>query len=95
MGYSEIIKAEKERSDRRKAYLRDHPNYEFPSPKKGESQIAFALRCAAHLLSPPQQDGESQEIECVEAAAQIKSKVHIKAVERAFAARQSTPKTEV
>ncbi len=53
--------------------LKDHPNYKMPVPRKGESQIAFAIRCAANLLSPPQNPGESYEVECVDAARQIRS----------------------
>ena len=51
--------------------LKDHKNYKETKPIKGESQIAFALRAAANLLSPPKCDGESDEIECVDAAADI------------------------
>lgn len=48
-----------------------HPNYKQKEPIDGESQIAFALRSAAHLLSPPQEAGESNELECIDVAVQI------------------------
>lgn len=46
--------------------MRNHPNYLLPTPIQGETQIAFALRCASHLVSPPQESGESYELECVD-----------------------------
>ena len=51
--------------------LSSHPNFKFPKFRKGESDSDYALRCAAALISPPQEPGESQEIECVDAARQI------------------------
>jgi len=32
--------------------LSDHPNYKITDPKEGEDAIGYALRSAAHLLSP-------------------------------------------
>lgn len=46
--------------------MRNHPNYLLPTPIKGETQIAFALRCASHLVSPPQELHESYDVECVD-----------------------------
>ena len=46
--------------------LRSHPNYSQKDPIEGESQISYAMRCAAHLVSPPQEVGESYDIECVD-----------------------------
>jgi len=50
-----------------------HPNYEELIPLEGESLVSFTLRCAAHLVSPPQYDGESYEVECTDIAASILS----------------------
>lgn len=44
--------------------LKDHPNYLLPTPLKGETQIQFTLRCASHLVSPPQEPNESYDVEC-------------------------------
>lgn len=51
--------------------MKAHPNYINPTPQKGESPIAFALRGIAHLISPPQQPGESYDLECVDIAASV------------------------
>lgn len=55
----------------RRPRLSMHPNYEQPMPKEGEDLVAYTLRCAAFLISPPQLPGESNEIECVDVAAQV------------------------
>ena len=44
--------------------LKEHPNYKDLTPIKGESLVAFTLRYAANLVSPPQYEGESYEVEC-------------------------------
>lgn len=46
--------------------LKSHPNYKEPQPFKGEGLVAYTLRCAANLVSPPQMDGESYDVECTE-----------------------------
>ena len=52
--------------------LENHPNYKQPIPTPQlETPIAFALRCAAHLISPPKEDGEDDEISCEVVAEQI------------------------
>lgn len=51
--------------------LSAHLNFEIQEPRPGESEIAFALRCAAFLVSPPQVEGEDTTIECTEVAKQI------------------------
>ena len=51
--------------------LSDHPNFGFTNPQPGETQIEYALRSAAHLLSPPKVDGEDEEIKCDVAAAEM------------------------
>ena len=51
--------------------LRTHPNYKETEPQEGESIIAFTLRCAAHLVSPPMLDDEDNEFECTEISEQI------------------------
>jgi len=53
--------------------LRKHPNYKRLAPFQGETPIAFALRYAAHLVSPPKVEGESDEIQCQDVAKQIRS----------------------
>lgn len=45
--------------------LKLHPNYKDLEPIKGESIVAYTLRYAANLVSPPQFEGESYDIECV------------------------------
>lgn len=54
------------------ASLASHVNYKQGEPRPYESKIEFALRSAAHLLSPPMVDDESHEIECVDAAQEIR-----------------------
>lgn len=49
---------------RKVSEMRAHPSYLLPTPTEGESQIAFALRCASHIVSPPQFEGESYDVEC-------------------------------
>lgn len=44
--------------------MREHPNYKLPTPLEHESQIEFALRCASNIVTPPQFEGESYEVEC-------------------------------
>lgn len=51
--------------------LDSHPNFKLPTPNENEGLVAFTLRCAAHLVSPPKEDGESHENECIEVARQI------------------------
>lgn len=48
-----------------------HPNYKLPKPKPRETKVRFTLRCAAHLVSPPQELEESTEIECINLSKQI------------------------
>lgn len=40
--------------------LSSHPNYRKTRPKPGESAIAYALRTAAHLVSPPKLPDETR-----------------------------------
>lgn len=51
--------------------LKSHPNYKDQEPLEGESVIAYTLRCAAHIVSPPQEEGESYDIECTTIKAAI------------------------
>ena len=51
--------------------LRDHPNFELPTPERDESPIAYALRAAAHLISPPKIDYENYRIKCEDVAKQM------------------------
>lgn len=51
--------------------LTSHSNYKHSEPVEGESVIAYTLRCASHLVSPPMEDGEDNEFECVDVARQI------------------------
>ena len=44
--------------------LKLHPNYKVLIPISGESLVAFTLRYAANLISPPQFEGESYDVEC-------------------------------
>jgi len=53
--------------------LASHVNYKKGQPRPYETPIVYALRQAAHLLSPPMEDDESSEIECVDAAKQIRA----------------------
>jgi len=57
--------------DSKKESLSSHINYKPILPEQNESPISFALRAAAHLISPSQVSGESNEIECVDVAKQI------------------------
>ncbi len=51
--------------------LNEHPLYALTIPTPGESPLAYALRCAAHLVSPPHEAGEDNDFECTDVAAQI------------------------
>jgi hypothetical protein len=53
--------------------LKSHPNYKDQQPYKGEGLVAYTLRCAAHLVSPPQFEGESYDVECTDIASGILS----------------------
>ena len=53
--------------------MESHPNWIRITPNKGESPIQFALRYAAMLISPPQEDGESYDLECVDIKAALLS----------------------
>lgn len=46
--------------------LQKHPNYEDAQPNEFDTPISFALRFAANLISPEQEDKESYDIECVD-----------------------------
>lgn len=52
--------------------MKAHPNYKKPIPEKGESQIEFACRAIADLISPPQEPNESYDLECVDIAKAIR-----------------------
>lgn len=68
MGFGKTITTKPEP----KPKLTDHPNFSLPAPELGESAISFAMRCAAHAVSPPQDAGESYEVECVDVAQQLR-----------------------
>lgn len=67
--------------------LTTHPNYQQPTPNPGESPVAYALRCASHLVSPPQESDESFEIECTQVAQAIRDLEE--AIEAAWAQRET------
>lgn len=67
MGYSDDSKLLKKVLVMMKA----HPNYSDPVPLPGESKVVFALRWASHLISPPQEEGESYDLECTDVACAI------------------------
>jgi hypothetical protein len=54
-------------------HLKSHPNFKEQIPIDGESQIDFALRVAAHLISPPFEEGESTHIECIDLAGAVRA----------------------
>ena len=41
-----------------------HPNWEIPRPQLHEDVIAYTLRCAAMLISPPKIEGENEDTPC-------------------------------
>lgn len=55
------------------SHLKCHPNFKEQIPIDGETQIDFALRAAAHLISPPFVDGESTHIECIDLASAVRA----------------------
>lgn len=55
------------------AHLKSHPNFKEQFPIDGETQIDFALRVAAHLISPPFEEGESTHIECIDLASAVRA----------------------
>jgi len=70
MGY--YPKEEALKADPLKA-MQMHPNYKKPVPLPGESKIHFVLRAASHLVSPPMDDDESYETECIDVAKGIRA----------------------
>ena len=67
MGYSS------EPTTTTKENLSLHPNFKLPKPKKDESQISFALRCAGALVSPKQLPGEDNELDCKQVRSEIEN----------------------
>jgi len=59
------------RIDNGRGQLNSHPNYQMKPPQDNESPIEFALRNAAHLVSPQQVEGECEAIECTYVRDQI------------------------
>lgn len=55
------------------SHLKSHPNFKEQAPIDGETQIDFALRVAAHLISPPFEEGESTHIECIDLASAVRA----------------------
>ncbi|MGI4736105.1 MAG: hypothetical protein ACRYG7_13090 [Janthinobacterium lividum] len=51
--------------------MKRHPKYAPLVPEPGETMVAFTLRWAAHLVSPPQEPEESYDLECVDIAQAI------------------------
>lgn len=51
--------------------MKRHPKYTPLVPEPGETMVAFTLRWAAHLVSPPQEPDESYDLECVDIAQAI------------------------
>jgi len=49
----------------------NHPNFRILPRKKKESDTKYALRMAAHLVSPPKEYGEHYTMECSDIARQI------------------------
>ena len=56
--------AQQQRSAMPVPQLSAHPNFELPFPQHGEDVIAYTLRCAAVLISPPKLDGEDEDTAC-------------------------------
>jgi hypothetical protein len=78
MGYSGYMREQTEEqlskpksSNEILAMMKQHPNFKQLEPIEGETPITFALRCAAYLISPPQQEEESYDLECVDIAGAI------------------------
>lgn len=71
MGYSSESRKVLEKRLEVLEMMKSHPNYKEPVPLPDESPIAFALRAASHLVSPPQEPGESYDLECVDVASGI------------------------
>ncbi len=46
--------------------LKKHPNYEDKIPLDNETKVQFTLRMIAHLISPPMEESETNEIECID-----------------------------
>ena len=76
MGYSvsaETRDREEKGAKAAKSVMAQHPNYRQTSPLMYESVIGFVLRSAAHLVSPPMDNDESYECECVDVAEEIRA----------------------
>ena len=52
--------------------LSAHPNWEMPQPEPQEDVIAYTLRCAALLISPPKIEGEDEDTSCEVVANAVK-----------------------
>jgi hypothetical protein len=63
--------AELARGKQQLAIMKSHPNYSFPFPDYREDSLEFSSRAIGELISPPQQPGESQELECVDIKAAL------------------------
>jgi hypothetical protein len=55
------------------AMMQKHPNYKKPVPIPGETKTQFILRAASHLVSPPMEEDESYETECIYVAQGIRA----------------------
>ena len=49
-----------------------HPNFKLKKQRKNESDTRYALRMAAHLVSPPKVIGETFTMQCSDVAKQIR-----------------------
>ena len=57
--------------------LKEHPNFQFPENiptryEHPETVIEWVCEATARLLSPPQEDGESNELECIDVATAVR-----------------------
>lgn len=58
--------------------LSSHPNFQPPPPPSQETIeeiVRYTLEYAARLISPPKVDGEDEEIECDDVAAELRNSV--------------------
>lgn len=53
--------------------LKNHPNFKMPNPYFFDDPIKYTLACVAELISPLQENRESNEVECVDLAKAVKA----------------------
>lgn len=73
---TKVVYRDRPKKKARRSPLHDHPNLAFPprpewplsTPAEWRAIVEWTCACAAELVSPRQEDGEDDEMECTEVA---------------------------